>query len=71
MTELLLAANSLFQNDIFDPHHFNNFLILGYFVMWLIVMAYVLILLNRQRNLREDIKLMKQLLTEDEESDIS
>jgi preprotein translocase subunit YajC len=59
------------QAEIFDPNRFNNFLILGYFVMWLIVMAYIFILSNKQKNAREDINLMKQLLKEDEETEIS
>ena len=59
------------QAEIFDPNRFNNFLVLGYFVMWLIVMAYIIILLNIQKNAREDINLMKQLLKEDEETEIS
>jgi preprotein translocase subunit YajC len=59
------------QADVFDPNRFNNFLVLGYFVMWLIVMAYIFILLNIQKNAREDINLMKQLLKEDEETEIS
>jgi len=71
MTELFLNSNlsTLAQN--LDPNKFNNFLILGYFVMWLIVMAYIFILLNMQKNARDDIRLMKQLLKEDEETEIS
>ncbi len=71
MTELFSNVNFLMQAEIFDPNRFNNFLILGYFVMWLIVMAYIFILSNKQKNAREDINLMKQLLKEDEETEIS
>ena len=71
MTELFSTANLLMQAEIFDPNRFNNFLVLGYFVMWLIVMAYIFILSNIQKNAREDINLMKQLLKEDEETEIS
>jgi preprotein translocase subunit YajC len=71
VTELFSTVNFLMQAEIFDPNRFNNFLILGYFVMWLIVMAYIFILSNKQKNAREDINLMKQLLKEDEETEIS
>ena len=68
MLELINAVNFLFQADLFDPNKFNKFLVLGYFVMWLIVMVYVFSLANRQKNAREEIQLMKQLLEEDEET---
>jgi CcmD family protein len=67
MLELINAVNFLFQADLFDPNKFNKFLVLGYFVMWLIVMVYIFSLANRQKNAREEIQLMKQLLEEDEE----
>jgi len=63
---LILITDLLLQ--VFDPHKFNNFLILGYFVMWIIVMAYIFILSNVQKNARDDINLMKQLLEGDEET---
>jgi CcmD family protein len=50
-----------------DPDKFNGFLLLGYGVMWLIVMIYVASLALRQRNLRRDIELMEQILQEDDE----
>jgi CcmD family protein len=37
--------------------------------MWLIVVFYVFMLANRQRNVREELKLLHQLLKEDEEAD--
>lgn len=48
-----------------DPNTTLNFLLLGYAAMWVIGFGYVLSLANRQRNLRRDIRLMRQLL-EDE-----
>ena len=60
--------NLLIQTEVADPNKFNNFMILGYVVMWLIVMLYVFMLANRQRNVREELKLMHQLLREDEEA---
>lgn len=50
-----------------DPNRFNNFLLLGYAVMWIIGSFYVITLYNRQRNLRQDIRTLRQLLDEDEE----
>lgn len=51
-----------------DPNKFNGFMILGYVIMWLVAMVYILILANRQRNAREELKLMEQLLREDKEA---
>ncbi len=69
MTAINTLLNTLLQTGISDPNKFNNFMILGYFVMWLVVMLYVFMLANRQRNVREELKLMHQLLREDEEVD--
>jgi hypothetical protein len=57
----------MLQTGIDDPNRFNGFLILGYVAMWLLAMVYIGITANRQRNLREEIRLMQELLTEDEE----
>jgi CcmD family protein len=59
--------NILSQITIDDPDKFNGFLILGYAVMWLVAVVYVLYLANKQRNAKKDLELMKQLLTKDEE----
>ncbi|MEW5986072.1 MAG: cytochrome c biogenesis protein [Chloroflexota bacterium] len=48
-----------------DPNQFNNYMLLGYVVMWLIGLGYVYYLANRQRNLRQDILLLRQLLQEE------
>jgi CcmD family protein len=61
--------DTLLQSEMFDPHQFNGYMILGYVVMWLIVMVYILILANRQRNVREEVELLQQLLKEDEEAE--
>lgn len=58
----------LFQADVGDPNRFNNFLILGYIVMWLIGMIYVASLIIRQRNVQQDLELMHRILQEDEET---
>jgi CcmD family protein len=49
-----------------DPDQFNNYLILGYAVMWLIIMIYIGSLALRQRNLNRDLDLMEQILEEDD-----
>ena len=65
MTLLLTAAAAL--QAAADPDKFNSFLLLGYGVMWLIVMIYIASLAIRQRNMRRDIELMEQILQEDDE----
>ncbi len=49
-----------------DPNQFNNYLFLGYAVMWLIIMIYIGSLGLRQRNLNRDLDLMEQILEEDD-----
>jgi hypothetical protein len=58
----------LFQTSVSDPNRFNNYLLLGYSVMWLIGMVYIASLVIRQRNLQQDMQLMHQILQEDEET---
>jgi hypothetical protein len=65
---LSIYLNILLQTGIDDPNQFNNFLILGYIVMWLAFIVYIATLANKQRNTKQDIKLLQQLLKEDEES---
>ncbi|NCF66308.1 MAG: hypothetical protein JSV68_22190 [Anaerolineaceae bacterium] len=63
---IILTAVAALQTGA-DPDKFNGFLLLGYGVMWLIVMIYIISLALRQRNLRRDIELMEQILQEDDE----
>ena len=63
---MLLTAVLAFQTAA-DPDKFNGFLLLGYAVMFLIVITYIASLALRQRNLRHDIELMEQILQEDDE----
>ena len=63
---ILLTAVLAFQTAA-DPDKFNSYLLLGYAVMFLIVMIYIASLALRQRNLRRDIELMEQILQEDDE----
>ncbi len=68
MVQNIILLNSLLEAaQQIDVNKYNNFMILGYVVMWAIVMVYLLILANRQKNAREDLKLMTELLKEDEE----
>jgi uncharacterized membrane protein len=65
-TSLLFLSIAL-QSSI-NPNRFNNFLILGYVVMGIIVLVYIVSLATRQRNLQQDIELMRRLLQDDEDS---
>ena len=58
----------MLQGQVGDPMQFNNYLVLGYVVMWLIGTAYVVSLAVRQRNLQKDLDLLQKLLREDEEA---
>ncbi len=60
---------SMALQQVSNPNQFNNYLVLGYFAMWLIGLVYVISLVTRQRNLQQDISLMKRLLEEDEKAD--
>ncbi len=65
---LLLAAflPLLAQAPLDDPNRFNQYLLLAYATLWVIAMGYLLNMANRQRNLRQEIRLMRRLLEEDE-----
>lgn len=58
----------LLQGQVSNPNRFNNYLVLGYFVMWLIGVVYIVSLAARQRNTQQDIQLLQQLLQEDEDT---
>lgn len=49
-----------------ESGRFNEYLLLAYGVMWLVVLVYIANLANKQRNLHQEIKLMRRLLEEDE-----
>jgi hypothetical protein len=68
MMASLSFLSILLQGPVSEPNLFNNYLVLGYVVMWLIGVAYVVSLAARQRNLQKDVTLLKRLLQEDEES---
>ena len=65
MSPVMLTA--VFQSTSDVANQFNGYLMLGYFVMWLIVMVYIITLVVRQRNLKQDLQLMQQILQEHEE----
>lgn len=63
----LLLTTLVAQPGVGNPNLFNNYLLLGYVLMWLVGVGYLISLAGRQRNIQQDIDLMKQLLQEDEE----
>ena len=65
---MMTILSVLLQQPGVEPNEFNGFLILGYMVMWMICMIYVASLFVRQRNLRQDVELMENLLQEDEQA---
>jgi len=67
MSAFVMTAAAL--QTISDPNQFNNYLLLGYAVMWLIGMVYIASLAIRQRNLRRDLDLMEEILQEDDHPD--
>ena len=68
MSAILFSAMFLAQTSGIDPNNFNNYLMLGYGIMGLIALGYIVTLYLRQRNLHKDLQLMDQLLQEDEEA---
>lgn len=65
---VLTFLTILMQGPISDPNATNNYLLLGYVVMWIIGAAYVVSLAARQRNVRQDIEMLQQLLQDDEDT---
>lgn len=65
MLPAIFLMTILFQTSVDNPNRFNDFLLLAYGVMWLVIMVYLLHLANKQRNVRQDIRLMRRLLEED------
>ena len=61
----------LLQTTLDNPSQFNEFLLLGYVVMWLVAVVYLVLLDSKQRNVQQDVRLMRRLLEEDEASDRS
>jgi hypothetical protein len=61
-------SSILLQTSADVANQFNGYLILGYLVMWIIALVYIVSLATRQRNLMQDIQLLKRLLQDDEKS---
>jgi CcmD family protein len=59
----LLAAQ---LPEAVNPNITLNYMFLGYVAMWLIALLYVASLASRQHNLHKEIKLLQQLLEEEE-----
>lgn len=64
---ITIALTVLWQGSISDPNNFNGYLTLGYVVMALIGLGYIVSLVLRQRNLQQDLELMQRILQEDDE----
>jgi hypothetical protein len=64
MPPLFFLTTLLQTADV--ANRFNNYLVLGYFAMWVVAMVYIATLAIRQRNLKQDLQLMQQILQEDE-----
>lgn len=71
MLSFMIPLSILLQTSIDDPSKFNNFLLLGYLAMWLVALVYLVLLDSKQRNLHQDVRLMRRLLEEDEADDRS
>ncbi len=67
----IFAFAPLWQSNVGNPNFFNGYLILGYVVMGLIGLVYIASLTIRQRNLQQDIRLMQQILQDDENEEDS
>lgn len=67
MSSFAFLLNVALQTGV-DPNNFNNYLMLGYFVMAVISLVYIVSLALRQRNLQQDLQLMERLLQDDEEN---
>lgn len=62
-------AAFLLQTMPAEANRFNDYLMLAYIVMWVIGMIYVLSLVVRQRNLLQDIRLMQQVLQDEQDEE--
>ncbi|MCC6606585.1 MAG: hypothetical protein IT327_25480 [Anaerolineae bacterium] len=67
MPAFAFLLNVALQTGV-DPNNFNNYLMLGYFVMAVIGLVYIVSLALRQRNLQQDLQLMERLLQDDEDN---
>lgn len=67
MITLFIWLTAVLQPGVSNPNQFNDFLMLGYVMMWLVGIVYMLSLSMRQRNLRKDIQLMQRLLQEEKD----
>ncbi len=65
MPDFAFLLTALLQAD--TPPDTMGYLVLGYIALWLIGAVYVITLFSRQRNLKQDVELMHQLLQEEEE----
>lgn len=71
MFSFMTPLSILLQTSIDDPGRFNNYLLLGYVAMCIVVVVYLVLLDSKQRNVQQDVRLMRRLLEEDEATDRS
>ena len=62
----LFALTLLLQTA--EPNQFNQYLMMGYVLMGIVVLFYIISLAMRQRNVKQDLHLLNQLLQDDEEA---
>lgn len=60
-----MFLNIALQSSV-NPNTFNNYMLLGYLVMGVIGLVYIVSLAVRQRNLRQDLQLMERLLNDED-----
>ncbi len=66
---LMVLLSILWQEGRDVANEFNGYLILGYGIMWVIALAYIVSLASRQRNLQQDIQLLHKVLQEEAEEE--
>lgn len=61
-----MSLLNLFLAVALQPADTTPYLILGYAVIWLVGFIYFATLVSRQRNVKQDLHLLRQLLEEEE-----
>ncbi|HFC11654.1 MAG TPA: hypothetical protein ENJ56_02325 [Anaerolineae bacterium] len=62
----MIFLTLLFQVGNQSVDRFNGYLLLGYIILGLMAVVYILYLWNQQRNIEQDLQLLQQLLEEEE-----
>ena len=64
--KVMIFLTLLFQIGVNEPNRFNGYLLLGYVVLGIIAVVYLLYLWSQQRNVEQDLQVLQQLLEEEE-----